>query len=115
MFSIEATVKPFKLDDIREALVDLGVGGMTVTEVLTQVPSRKLKTRFSDSDARSGDLVPHVHIKVVAPDWLVESVIEAFCLHGCSGKFDNSILTVTRVASVVRIRTGDRDDEGLST
>ena len=115
MFSIEATVKPFKLDDVREALVDLGVGGMTVTEVLTQVVSQRLKPRFSDFDTRPGDLAPHIHIKVVVPDWLVESAIEALCLHGCSGKFDTSLLTVSRVESVIRIRTGDKDDDALST
>lgn len=115
MFSIEATVKPFKLDDVREALADLGVGGMTVTEMLRQVVSQRPGRRFSDSEPRPADLVPHIHVQVVVPDWLVERVIEAFCLHGSSGKLDDSLITVSRVESVVRVRTGDKDNEALST
>ena len=84
MFSIEATIKPFKLDDVREALADLGIGGMTVTEILRQVVSQKPGSRFSSADARSADLTPHINIQVVVADWLVESVIEAVCLHGSS-------------------------------
>ena len=82
MFSIEATIKPFKLDDVREALADLGIGGMTVTEILRQVVSQRPGSRFSSADARSADLTPHISIQVVVPDWLVESVIEAICLYG---------------------------------
>jgi nitrogen regulatory protein P-II 1 len=115
MFSIEATVKPFKLDDVREALADLGVGGMTVTEILRQVVAQKTSRRFSDSEMALGDLTPHVQVRVVVSDWLVEPVIEALCIHGPSGKLDDSLITVSRVESVVRIRTGDKNDDALST
>ena len=114
MFSIEATIKPFKLDDVREALADLGIGGMTVTEILRQVVSQRTGSRFSSADARSADLTPHINIQVVVPDWLVVSVIEAVCLHGSSGKLDDSVVTVTRVESVIRVRTGEKDIDALS-
>ncbi|MFH0958715.1 MAG: P-II family nitrogen regulator [Pseudomonadota bacterium] len=115
MFSIVATIKPFKLDDVREALADLGVGGMTVTEVLRQTPPQRTGRRFSDAQSGPVDLSPHINIQVVVPDHLVESVIEAICHHGSSGKLDNGLVTVSRVESVVRVRTGDRDDDALST
>jgi nitrogen regulatory protein P-II 1 len=114
MFSIEATIKPFKLDDVREALADLGIGGMTVTELLRQVVSQRPGSRFSSSDTRSADLTPHISIQVVAPDWLVESVIEAICLYGSSGKLDDSVVIVSRVESVIRVRTGEKDSDALS-
>ncbi len=115
MFSIEATIKPFKLDDVRETLVDLGVGGMTVTESLRQVPPQRHGRRFSEAQSGTVDFIPHISIEVVVPDWLVDSVIEALCAHGSSGKLDDGQVTVRRVESVVRIRTGDKDDQALST
>jgi nitrogen regulatory protein PII len=115
MFSIEATIKPFKLDDVRETLVDLGVGGMTVTEVLRQTPSQRHERRFSDAQSGTVNLTPHINIQVVVPDRLVESVIEALCLHGSSGKLDDGLVTVSRVESVVRVRTGEKGDDALST
>jgi nitrogen regulatory protein P-II 1 len=114
MFSIEATIKPFKLDDVRETLVDLGVGGMTVTEVLRQTPSQRHEGRFSDAQSGTVVLSPHINIQVVVPDRLVESVIEALCLHGSSGKLDDARVTVNRVESVVRVRTGEKDGDALS-
>ncbi|MGC8604185.1 MAG: P-II family nitrogen regulator [Desulfomonilaceae bacterium] len=115
MYSIEVTVKPFKLNDVREALADLGVGGMTVTETLRQVTPKRPIQRFSDLENRSYEFVPYVHVQVVVSDWLVESVVEALCLHGSSGKLDDSSISVSPVESVVRIRTGDRNDDALST
>jgi nitrogen regulatory protein PII len=114
MFSIEATIKPFRLDDVREALADLGIGGMTVTEVLRQDVSQRPGSRFSSSDTRSVNLTPHIGVQVVVPDWLVESVIEAMCLYGCSGKLDDSVVSVTRVESIIRVRTGEKDSDALS-
>jgi nitrogen regulatory protein P-II 1 len=115
MFSIEATIKPFKLDDVRETLVDLGVGGMTVTEVLRQTPPQRHERRFSDAQSGTVDLSPHINIQVVVPDRMVESVIETLCLYGSSGKLDNGLVTVSRVESVVRVRTGEKGDDALST
>ena len=115
MFSIEATIKPFKLDDVRETLADIGVGGMTVTETLSQSPKPRQGRRFSETQIGTADLSPHISIQVVVPDLLVESVIEAICAHGSSGKSDEGLITVYHVESVVRVRTGDRDDDALST
>ena len=115
MFSIEATIKPFKLDDVRETLVDLGVGGMTVTEVLRQTPPQRRERRFSDAQSGTVDLSPHIKIQVVVPDRLVESVIETHCIYRSSGKLDDGLVTVSRVESVVRVRTGEKHDDALST
>jgi nitrogen regulatory protein PII len=113
MIIIEAILKPFKLDDVKEALEELGVGGMTVTEIM-QTASPKPRGR-SFGDLRSpGDLVPKIKIRVAAQAKLTERIIEAICLHGSSGKLEDGHIIVEKIHEVVRIRTHELDEDALS-
>jgi nitrogen regulatory protein P-II 1 len=113
MILIEAFVKPFKLDDIREALEELGAGGMTVTEVM-QAAAEPAHGRSFGAPGAASDLVPKVKIEVAVPDRLVERVIEAVCLHGSAGKREDGRIVVRPLHGAIRIRTGDEGDEALS-
>jgi nitrogen regulatory protein PII len=113
MILIEAFVKPFKLDDIREALEELGAGGMTVTEVM-QAAAEPVHGRSFRAAGSASDLVPKVKIEVAVPDRLVERVIEAVCLHGSAGKREDGKIVVELLHGAIRIRTGDEGEEALS-
>lgn len=113
MILIEATVKPFKLDDIKDALEELGVGGMTVTEVLQTSPPRQRGRSFGAS-VTGTELVPKIRIEIAAPRALVERIIEAICLHGSAGRTEDGRIAAHPVDAAVRIRTGELDAEALS-
>lgn len=115
MVSIEATIKPYKLDDVREAFDEIGVGGMTVIEVLqpaTPKTYRRVRREISENELQ---LTPKVLVKVVVPDDLVDRVIEAVCIQGNSGKYEDGIMVVQRVEKAIRVRTGEADEDALST
>lgn len=115
MVSIEAVLKPYKLDDVREALDEIGVGGMTVIEVLQSASPKTYRRARPEISQNELQLVPKVLLKVVAPDDLEDRVIEAICLHGNSGKYEDGALIVQRVETVVRVRTGETNEDALST
>ncbi len=112
MVLIEAIIKPFKLDDLKDALEEIGIGGMTITEVLQTVPPRP-KGRSFGAMISTLDLQPKIKIEVAASHELVSGVIEAICLHGSSGKNEDGIISVTPVGGSVRIRTGEYDEDAL--
>ncbi len=113
MIIIEAILKPFKLDDVKEALEELGVGGMTVTEVMQAASPRPRGRSFGDLRS-SGDLVPKIKIRVAAQANLLERIIEAICLYGSSGKLEDGHIIAEKIHAAVRIRTGELDDDALS-
>ena len=113
MIVVEAVLKPFKIDDVKEALEELGVGGITVIEVM-QTASPRHRGRSFGALSSTGDLVPKIKIRVAAPAILVERIIEAICLHGTSGKLEDGNIIVQKIQSAVRIRTGEFDNEALS-
>jgi len=113
MVLIEVYLKPFKLDDVKEALEEIGVGGMTITEVVQVAPSRPRGRAFGAPGPLS-DLVPKIKIEIAAPRHLAERIIEALCLHGSSGRQEDGIIVVTAIEGSVRIRTGESGDEALS-
>jgi nitrogen regulatory protein PII len=113
MIVIEAILKPFKLDDVKEALEELGVGGMTVMEIMQTATPKHRGRSFGDLRS-SGDLVPKIKIRVAAPATLVERIIEAICLHGSSGKLEDGQIIVQQIHAAVRIRTGELDNDALS-
>jgi|WetSurMetagenome_2_1015567.scaffolds.fasta_scaffold292255_2 nitrogen regulatory protein PII len=114
MVLIEAILKPFKLDDVREAIEELGVGGMTVTEVLHTAPAQHRGRSFS-TPRPTGDMVPKIRVHVACPSELAERVIEAICLHGSAGKSEDGQIVVEIIQAAVRIRTGDLDEDALSS
>lgn len=114
MVFIEAYIKAFKLDDVKEALEELGVGGMTVIEVLQETRTRPRGRSFGSGRTPS-DLVPKIKLEIAVPGYQAERIIEAICLHGNAGKTEDGKICVTRVHGAIRIRTGDSDEDALST
>lgn len=114
MVSIEAILKPYKLDDVRDALEEVGVGGMTVTEVLQSASPKTYRRASPEISQYEMQLVPKVILKVVVPQDLADRAVEAICLHGNSGKYEDGLLVVQRVETSIRIRTGETDDDALS-
>ena len=113
MVLIEVIIKPFKLDDIKDALEELGVGGMTFTEILHSGPPRH-KGRSFGEPSKDIDLTPKIKVEIAVPADIVERIIEAICVHGSSGRNEDGKITVLDLDGAVRIRTGELDGEALS-
>ena len=112
MKKIEAVVKPFKLDEVREALSAIGVTGLTVTEV-KGFGRQKGHTELYRGAEYVVDFLPKVKVEVVVADKLVESAIEAIIKAARTGKIGDGKIFVTSVEQVIRIRTGETDDAAL--
>ena len=112
MKKVEAVVKPFKLDEVREALSELGVTGLTVTEV-KGFGRQKGHTELYRGAEYVVDFLPKVKVEVVLPDDLVERAIEAIVKAARTGKIGDGKIFVTEVEQVIRIRTGESGTEAL--
>ena len=103
---LTAIIKPFKLDDVREALSEVGVQGMTVTEV-RGFGRQKGHTELYRGAEYVVDFLPKVKIEVAIDDGMLESAIEAITSSASTGKVGDGKIFVTSLDEVVRIRTGD--------
>ena len=112
MKKIEAIVKPFKLDEVREALAEVGVTGLTVAEV-KGFGRQKGHTELYRGAEYVVDFLPKVKIDVVVSDNLVDSVIEAIVKAARTGKIGDGKIFVTAVEQVVRIRTGETNESAV--
>ncbi len=112
MKKIEAIVKPFKLDEVREALAEVGVSGLTVTEV-KGFGRQKGHTELYRGAEYVVDFLPKVKIEVVVTDSLVEQVVEAIIKSARTGKIGDGKIFVTEVEQVVRIRTGELNEAAV--
>ena len=112
MKKIEAVIKPFKLDDVKEALTELGVVGMTVTEV-RGFGRQKGHTELYRGSEYTIDFLPKVKVEVVVPDDLVDKVVSIICTAAKTGSIGDGKVFVTPVEMAVRIRTGERDEAAL--
>jgi len=112
MKKIEAVIKPFKLDEVREALSELGVSGLTVTEV-KGFGRQKGHTELYRGAEYVVDFLPKVKVEVVVPDNLVEKAIEAIVKAARTGKIGDGKIFVVDVPQVVRIRTGETGEEAV--
>ena len=112
MKKIEAIVKPFKLDEVREALSELGVTGLTVTEV-KGFGRQKGHTELYRGAEYVVDFLPKVKVEVVIPDALVERAIEAIVKAARTGKIGDGKIFVTSVEQVIRIRTGESGEAAV--
>jgi nitrogen regulatory protein P-II 2 len=112
MKMIIAIIKPFKLDDVRQALTSLGVQGMTVTEV-KGFGRQKGQTEIYRGAEYTVQFLPKVKIEVVAPDDLAERIVEAIQTSARTEKIGDGKIFVTDIEKVVRIRTGDTDGDAL--
>jgi nitrogen regulatory protein P-II 1 len=109
---IEAIIKPFKLDEVREALSEIGVTGLTVTEV-KGFGRQKGHTELYRGAEYVVDFLPKVKLEVVVADTLVERVMEAIVNAARTGKIGDGKIFVTAVEQVVRIRTGESGEAAI--
>jgi nitrogen regulatory protein P-II 1 len=112
MKKIEAIVKPFKLDEVREALSEIGVSGLTVTEV-KGFGRQKGHTELYRGAEYVVDFLPKVKVDVVIPDKLLDSAIDAIVKAARTGKIGDGKIFVTSVNQVIRIRTGETDEAAI--
>ena len=112
MKKIEAIVKPFKLDEVREALSEVGVTGLTVTEV-KGFGRQKGHTELYRGAEYVVDFLPKVKIEVVVTDSQLEPAIEAIVKSARTGKIGDGKIFVFDVEQVVRIRTGETGEEAV--
>ena len=107
MKMISAVIKPFKLDEVREALTQLGIQGMTVGEV-RGFGRQRGQTEIYRGAEYTVSFVPKVSIDVVVPDGQAEGAVEAIRLAAATGEIGDGKIFVIEVAHAVRIRTGER-------
>jgi nitrogen regulatory protein P-II 1 len=112
MKKIEAIIKPFKLDDVREALSEAGVTGLTVTEV-KGFGRQKGHTELYRGAEYVIDFLPKVKIEVIVPDNQVDRCVEAIVTAARTGKIGDGKIFVYPAEQVVRIRTGERGEEAI--
>ena len=112
MKKIEAIIKPFKLDDVREALTEIGITGMTVTEV-KGFGRQKGHTEIYRGAEYAVDFLPKVKLELVLPDDIVERAIETIVETARSGKIGDGKIFVYPVEQVIRIRTGETDHAAI--
>jgi nitrogen regulatory protein P-II 1 len=112
MKKIEAVIKPFKLDDVREALSEVGISGLTVTEV-KGFGRQKGHTELYRGAEYVVDFLPKIKIEVVVATDLLETAIDAIVKSAHTGKIGDGKIFVTAVEQVVRIRTGETNESAL--
>jgi nitrogen regulatory protein PII len=109
---VTAIIKPFKLDDVRAALSDIGVSGMTVTEV-KGFGRQRGHTELYRGAEYVVDFVPKTRIEVAVRNDLLDQVIEAIIKAAKTGKVGDGKIFITDIGRVIRIRTGETDDAAL--
>ena len=112
MKKIEAIIKPFKLDEVKEALQEVGVQGITVTEA-KGFGRQKGHTELYRGAEYVVDFLPKVKVEIVVADASVESVLEAIVKAARTGKIGDGKIFVTSVEQVVRIRTGEINEAAV--
>ena len=112
MKKIEAVIKPFKLDEVREALSEVGITGLTVTEV-KGFGRQKGHTELYRGAEYVVDFLPKVKIEVVVKNDDVDSCVDAIIKAARTGKIGDGKIFVTSVERVVRIRTGEQDETAI--
>jgi nitrogen regulatory protein P-II 1 len=109
---VEAVIKPFKLDEVKEALHEVGVSGITVTEA-KGFGRQKGHTELYRGAEYVVDFLPKVRLEVVVDDDQVERVVEAIANAARTGRIGDGKIFVSTIESAVRIRTGERDSDAI--
>lgn len=109
---IVAIIKPFKADDVREALSELGVSGMTLTEV-KGFGRQKGHTELYRGAEYVVDFLPKTKIEIAVSDAMTEQAVEAICKAASTGKIGDGKIFVTTLEQVVRIRTGETGESAI--
>jgi len=109
---IEAIIKPFKLDDVKDVLSEKGIDGMTVTEVKGH-GRQKGHTELYRGAEYVVDFLPKVKLELVVTEDRVDEAVEAICEAAATGKVGDGKIFVSSIEQAIRIRTGERDDEAV--
>ncbi len=112
MKKIEAIIKPFKLDEVKEALHDVGVSGITVTEA-KGFGRQKGHTELYRGAEYVVDFLPKIRLEIVVDDNLAERVVEAIAIAARTGRIGDGKIFVSTVEEVIRIRTGERGMDAI--
>jgi len=112
MKKIEAIIKPFKLDEVREALSEVGCTGLTVTEV-KGFGRQKGHTELYRGAEYTVDFLPKVKVEVILADAMVDKAIDVIIKAARTGKIGDGKIFVTDVSQVVRIRTGETGEDAV--
>lgn len=112
MKKIEAIIKPFKLDEVKEALHEIGVSGITVTEA-KGFGRQKGHTELYRGAEYVVDFLPKVKLEVVVSDAEADRVVEAVAAAAQTGRIGDGKIFVSPISSALRIRTGERDDDAI--
>ncbi|MBW8076806.1 MAG: P-II family nitrogen regulator [Gallionella sp.] len=112
MKKIEAIIKPFKLDEVREALSELGVSGLTVTEV-KGFGRQKGHTELYRGAEYVVDFLPKIKVEVVVSSELLDTAVESIIKAAHTGKIGDGKIFISSIEQVVRIRTGETDQTAL--
>ncbi len=112
MKKIDAIIKPYKLDDVKDALNEIGIKGMTISEVKGYGRQKGHKEIYRGAEY-AVDFVPKLKIEVVVPADLVEKVVEAIRRSANTGKIGDGKIFVMPVDMAVRIRTGEQGEDAL--
>ncbi|KAF7598680.1 MAG: transcriptional regulator [Candidatus Dactylopiibacterium carminicum] len=112
MKKIEAIIKPFKLDEVREALSEVGITGLTVTEV-KGFGRQKGHTELYRGAEYVVDFLPKIKLEVVVSDDIVDAAVEAITKSAHTGKIGDGKIFVSTVERVLRIRTGETDEQAI--
>ena len=113
MKKLEAIIKPFKLEDVRDALTALGIEGMTVSEV-RGFGRQKGHTELYRGAEYTVDFLPKVKIEILVPDDMVSKIVDAILESAQTGKIGDGKIFVSSVEEVIRIRTNERGEEAIS-
>ena len=112
MRMVEAIIKPFKLDDVRDALSELGIQGMTVTEV-KGFGRQKGHTELYRGAEYVVDLLPKLKLEIVVADARADAVVDAIARAASTGRIGDGKIFVRRVEDAIRIRTGERGESAV--
>ena len=112
MKKVEAVIKPFKLDEVKEALHEVGVSGITVTEA-KGFGRQKGHTELYRGAEYVVDFLPKVKLEVVVEDGLAERVVEAIANAARTGRIGDGKIFVSTIDTALRIRTGEKDDAAI--
>ena len=112
MKKIEAIIKPFKLDDVKEALNGIGIKGMTISEVKGYGRQKGHKEIYRGAEYIV-DFIPKAKLEIIVDSAQVDEVIETICQAAKTGKIGDGKIFITDVERVIRIRTGEEDEEAI--
>ena len=112
MKKIEAIIKPFKLDEVKEALHEIGVSGITVTEA-KGFGRQKGHTELYRGAEYVVDFLPKVKLEVIVPGNIAERAVEAIAAAAQTGRIGDGKIFVSPIESALRIRTGEKDDHAI--